>query len=107
MTGAKEAIAMACDDAHQARKQGRLGEAARYYASAAAMARVAGEHDGLAHALRHVSDLARERGDGPLALEAGEEAVALYRAGASPLNLANALRVHALALQTLGNGAAT
>ncbi len=101
MTGATEAIAAACDDARQARHQGRLDEATRYYARAAAMARVAGEHDALAHALRHLSDTAREQGDAQLALEAGEEAVALYRPGSSPLNLANALRLNALALQAL------
>ena len=103
MTSAKEAIAAACKDAQQARNQGQMDEARRYCARAAAMARVAGEHDALAYALRHLSDIAREQGDTQLALEAGEEAVALYRSGSSPLNLANALRLNALALQALGS----
>ena len=103
MTSVKEAIAAACDDARQARNQGQLDQAGRYYARAAAMARVAGEHGALAHALRHVSDIAREQGDTQLALEAGEEAVALYRPGSSTLDLANALRLNALALQDFGS----
>ena len=62
------------------------------------MARSAGDVEGLAHALRHVADLARELGRLPEALAAGEEAVGLLNAadGGRRLDLANALALEAL-----------
>jgi hypothetical protein len=107
MTDPQEAIAAMLQEARLARTQGRLDEAARRYAQAADLSRASREPLLLAHALRHVSDIARECGNTTLALQAGEEAVALYRAAdSSPLDLANALRANALALQALHASAA-
>jgi len=91
-------------DAREHRRQGRRAEALQTYERAAAMARSAGDVQGLAHALRHVSDLARELGRLPEALAAGQEAVGLLKAvdGGRRLDVANALRVTALALDALG-----
>jgi hypothetical protein len=51
-----------------------------------------------------VSDLARERGSVGEALSSAAEAVAIYRSqpGSRPLDLANALRLNALALSDSG-----
>ncbi|HEX5258409.1 MAG TPA: hypothetical protein VFW35_06475 [Sphingomicrobium sp.] len=82
------------------RNAGRRDEAERAYGDAAGQARSQNEPLALAHAQRHVSDLARERGSVDEALSAAAEAVAIYRAqpGSRPLDLANALRLNALAL---------
>lgn len=76
------------------------------YRKSVDMAQRASEPGLAAHGLRHVSDLAREAGDFDTALQSGTEAVALYRAqtASRPLDLANALRVTALALGALGRG---
>lgn len=89
--------------AREHRQQGRRAEALLAYERAAEMARSAGDVQGLAHALRHVSDLARELGRLPEALAAGEEAVRLLKSvdGGRRLDVANALRVTALALDAL------
>ena len=86
------------------RNAGRLDEAERAYVPAAERARSENEPLALAHALRHVSDLARERGSVPEALSSAAEAVAIYRSHSAtrPLDLANALRLHALALGAAG-----
>lgn len=100
MSEAREAIA----EARAVRKAGDAAAAEQLYRRAAELAR--SEQDALlrAHALRHVSDLARERGDMHQALAAAEEAAAFYRAAPdeSPLDLANALRLTALALEGAG-----
>ena len=100
MSEAREAIA----EARTVRTAGDAAAAEQLYRHAAELAR--SEEDDLlrAHALRHVSDLARERGDMNQALAAAEEAVALYRAAPdeSPLDRANALRLAALALEGAG-----
>ena len=82
------------------RTAGQADAAATAYRNAATLARAADAPLGLAHALRHLSDLAREAGRDDEALATGSEALALYRAQATPLplDLANALRVTALAL---------
>lgn len=82
------------------RTVGQADAAAAVYRDAAARARTEGAPLELAHALRHLSDLAREAGRQDEALATGSEALALYRAQAAPqpLDLANALRVTALAL---------
>jgi tetratricopeptide (TPR) repeat protein len=82
------------------RNAGRRDEAEHAYGAAASQARTENEPLALAHAQRHVSDLARERGSIDEALSAAAEAVAIYRAqsGSRPLDLANALRLNALAL---------
>jgi tetratricopeptide (TPR) repeat protein len=88
-----------------ARAEARAGDqrkAERLYGDAASLARGQAEPILLAHALRHLSDLARERGAGDEALAAAEEAVALYRSAPSrSLDLANALRLAALAREAL------
>ncbi|MDQ0462466.1 tetratricopeptide (TPR) repeat protein [Caulobacter ginsengisoli] len=83
-----------------ARDAGRPAEALDLYARAGELARQDGDAVLLAFALRHVSDLAREQGDAGRALDTAREAVSLYRAlpDAPPLDLANALRLAALAL---------
>ena len=88
------------DAARADRHAGRTDEAERAYAAAAEQARSENQPLALAHALRHVSDLARERGAIDEALRAAVEAVAIYRAqpGSRPLDLANAVRLNALAL---------
>jgi len=88
------------DGARAARNAGRRDEAERGYADAGGQARIENDPLALAHAQRHISDLARERGSVDEALSAAAEAVAIYRlqAGSRPLDLANALRLNALAL---------
>jgi hypothetical protein len=96
----EELLATARRD-HQA---GNHGAAYRGYASAAVLARLEALPVQLAHALRHVSDLARERGSIEEAIATANEAVAIYRrqVEAHPLNLANALRLNALAVADSG-----
>lgn len=88
------------------RDAGRLAEAQRSYATAADLARREGESDLLAYALRHIAELARRAGDANTSLTAAAEAVAIYRARvpSRPLDLANALRLEALAFAELGRG---
>jgi hypothetical protein len=93
------------DMARSDRNAGRHEAAERGYAAAASQARMEGEQIALAHALRHLSDLARERGCPAEALSAAAEAVEIYRqAEARPLDLANAIRLNALALADVGRG---
>jgi hypothetical protein len=100
--GIREMLDMARSD----RNAGRHEEAERGYAAAATQARSEDEPVALAHALRHVSDLARERGAAAEALSAAAEAVAIYRAQSEtrPLDLANALRLNALGLTEASRG---
>jgi tetratricopeptide (TPR) repeat protein len=95
------------EQAKAERRQGNAAAAEATYSKAAEQARSEGSDRLRAHALRHVAGLAAERGAGEHALEAAEEAVAIYRAdaGESPLNLANARRVRALAFASLGRAA--
>lgn len=91
------------DEARDAHRQNRLDEAQAGYAAAARLAEAAGEAECEAYALRHLSDLDRETGRLAEALEHAERAVLLYRRGlGAPLDLANALRLNALALAALG-----
>lgn len=94
--------------ARQASAAGHPDQARDLYAKAADKAREVGAAVPLAHALRHVSDLDREAGRPEPALAAADEAVALYRASANAtaLDLANALRLGALAREDLGRPAA-
>jgi tetratricopeptide (TPR) repeat protein len=91
-----ESIVDALDKARRDRKRGRVEEAERGYRGAAGLARSANDPVTLAHALRHVSDLARQRGARSEAFELASEAVDLYRRGDDLLGLANALRLKAL-----------
>ena len=90
--------------ARRDRQAGNHDAARRGYTSAAELARSQTQPLALAHALRHVSDLARERGSFKEAAAAAGEAVAIYRAqlNSYPVDLANALRLHALALARTG-----
>ncbi len=94
------AIEVLLAEARALRTAGQADAAAAVYRDAAARARTEDAPLELAHALRHLSDLAREAGREDEALATGREALALYRAQAAPqpLDLANALRVTALAL---------
>lgn len=92
------------DHAKQDRIDGRLREALTGYQRAADLARSLNAMGQLAHAQRHVGDLQRELGELISAESAASEAVILYRqhnSGVS-LDLANALRVLALAQESLG-----
>lgn len=94
------------ESARTARNAGRADEAERAYAAAAERARAANDPLALAHALRHLSDLTRERGASDEALTSSAEAVAIYRTQPeSRLDLANALRLNALALDLAGRAA--
>jgi tetratricopeptide (TPR) repeat protein len=103
MTAMHGDIDKALEDGRSARNQGDLAGAVRHYEGAVALARAAQEEHALAHALRHIADIVRECGEAERALRASEEAVSLYRRnGWSWLELANALRVNALALLAAG-----
>lgn len=85
--------------ARDAAAEGRAGDARNSWARAAALSRESGAPLLQAHALRHLSDLDREADH----LEQAEQASALYSAnghGAS-VDMANALRLKALALESL------
>lgn len=89
--------------AREAAAQGRAGDARNSYARAAALSRESGAPLLQAHALRHLSDLDRAADHLEQALAHAEQAAALYAAngqGAS-LEMANALRLKALALDSL------
>jgi hypothetical protein len=89
--------------AREAAAQGRAGGARNSWARAAALSRESGEPVLQAHALRHLSDLDRAADHLEQALAHAEQAAALYSAhgqGAS-LDMANALRLKALALDSL------
>ena len=89
--------------AREAVAEGRPGDARNAYARAAALSRESGAPLLQAHALRHLSDLDREADHLEQALAHAEQAAALYEAnrkGAS-LDMANALRLKALALDQL------
>lgn len=90
--------------AKQERNDGDVAAAEASYAEAASLAQSEHLPNLRAHALRHVAELAADRGDGDRALGAAEEAVAIYTGdkGAQRLNLANARRVRALAFGSLG-----
>jgi tetratricopeptide (TPR) repeat protein len=102
-----ESVEDLIERAYALRRAGDRTGAEAAYASAAGLARSAGDAPSLAHALRHVSDLARERDAPAEALAAAREAIDLYRSGvgAKPLDLANSLRLEALALEALGRSA--
>lgn len=93
--------------ARRAKDQRQKGDslaAEASYIEAAELARSVGSSEMRAHALRHVAELAAERGDGERALQSAEEALSLYQANPDelPLNIANAHRVRALAFSALG-----
>lgn len=98
-----DAIEAHLNAAREAATEGRAGDARNSYARAAALSRESGAPLLQAHALRHLSDLNREADHLEQALAHAEQAAALYSAngqGAS-LDMANALRLKALALDSL------
>jgi hypothetical protein len=89
-------IELLLEQARRQRAESRPEEAERTYLRAAELARSAGNELLLGHALRHVSDLARERGAVAQAWENASEAAGLYRRSGDQLGLANAIRLQAL-----------
>lgn len=89
------------------RTAGDAAGATAAYRAAAAAAEAAGLPLLRAHALRHLGELLAEAGEGEAALTAAEAAVTLYRAApaSARLDLANALRVRAIALAALARAA--
>lgn len=103
-----DAIEAHLTTAREAMAEGRAADARNSYARAAALSRESGAPLLQAHALRHLSDLDREADHLEQSLAHAEQATALYRAngqGAS-LDMANAVRLKALALDTLGRAGA-
>lgn len=100
MTNAIEAHLNA---AREAATEGRAGDARNSYARAAALSRESGAPLLQAHALRHLSDLDRAADHLEQALAHAEQAAALYSANGqeTPVDMANALRLKALALDSL------
>jgi GNAT superfamily N-acetyltransferase len=94
-------------EAHALRERGDASLARTLCDEAMDKARAAQDAEALAKVLRHVSDLDREAGRPEAALAAAEEAATLYGAMGpeSRLDLANALRLTALALEALGRPA--
>ncbi|TPW06837.1 MAG: N-acetyltransferase GCN5 [bacterium] len=103
MTDAIEAHMTA---AREASMEGRAGDARNSWARAAALSRESGAPLLQARALRHLSDLDREADHLEQALAHAEQAAALYQANgqAAGTDLANALRLKALALDGLRRG---
>jgi len=89
--------------AREASRGGGAGDAANRAARAAAVSREGGAPRLQAHALRHLSDLDREADHLEQALAHAEQAAALYSANGqeASLDMANALRLKALALDSL------
>ncbi|MDR7231082.1 hypothetical protein J2X45_002177 [Caulobacter sp. BE264] len=94
-------------EAHALRERGDAALARTLYAEAADKARSEQDTAALANAQRHLSDIDREAGRFEAALAAAEEAATLYGALGREhrLDLANALRLTALALEALGRPA--
>ena len=93
-----EAIARARSE----RAHGRLLEARDDYARAVALARSAGDDTALAFTLRHLGDVSLKTGALAAAAAAAEEAVSICRRLPGDLDLANALRIAALAAGQMG-----
>lgn len=103
-----EAIQAQLAAARLAEREGRRTDARNAYARAAALGREGGLPLLQAHALRHLSDIDRQAGQAHEALAHAEQAAALYRANGEDgsLDLANAIRLKALALDDLRRPAA-
>lgn len=98
-----DAIEAHLNAAREAAAEGRAGDARNSYARAAALSRESSAPLLQAHALRHLSDLDRAADHLEQALAHAEQAAALYQANgqATSLDMANALRLKALALDGL------
>jgi hypothetical protein len=98
-----DAIEAHLNAAREAATEGRAADARNSYARAAALSRESGAPLLQAHALRHLSDLDRAADHLEQALAHAEQAAAICSAngqGAS-IDMANALRLKALALDSL------
>jgi tetratricopeptide (TPR) repeat protein len=96
-------LAHLIDQARTNLQRGNGAEALTLYREAADRARQSGDTDRLAHCLRHIGIITLDDRDNEAALSAGQEAVAIYRdCTDNSLELANALRVTALAHSALG-----
>lgn len=91
-----DAIEAALQDARRYRQEGRPAEAEQAYNRAAEQAQSDGNLAALAHALRHMSDLARQRDAWAEAHAYASRAAELYRNTEDRLGLANAIRLRAL-----------
>lgn len=101
---ARGSLALALAGAGQAERDlGNAGAALACYAEAAAVQRALGDADRVAHNLRHMADIHADAGGYDAALPLYEEALAVYRAqtATTPLDLANALRGMAVAVEVL------
>jgi len=97
-----DTIAPLIDQARTNLQRGNGAEALALYRQAADRAHQPGDAD-MAHCLRHIGIITLDDNDNESALSAGQEAVAIYRECADDsLELANALRVTALAHSALG-----
>jgi hypothetical protein len=96
-----DAIDRQLDEARQLRARGDAAGACDAFAQAADLARTNGDPR-LAYALRHLSDLQREANLLTESHASADEAVAVLRAAGPALDLANALRLRALAAEALG-----
>jgi hypothetical protein len=98
-----DAIQTHLTTAREAAEAGRPVDARNSYARAAALSRESGAPRLQAEALSHLSDLDRAADNPEQALAHAEQAVALYRANGegAPLDTARALRLKALALDSL------
>ena len=92
----KDQIEQVLGDARRLRAGGCADEAEAAYLDAARLARAAEDDAALAHALRHLSDLARERGAAGEAWAHASEAARICRGSGDQLGLANAVRLNAL-----------
>lgn len=99
-------VKLALEQARKERTEGRDREAEAAYLRAAKLARSLGDRLSLAFALRHSSDLARQRGALAEAFSQASEAAALYRESIDRLGLANALRLQALSADDSEQGRA-
>jgi tetratricopeptide (TPR) repeat protein len=98
-----DAIQTHLTTAREAMAEGRTLDARNAWARAAALSRESGAPLLQAHALRHLSDIDRETDQLEQALAHAEQAAALYRSNgqAASIDMANALRLTALALDAL------
>ena len=100
-------VAQLIERARDQVRSGDLAASESTYRQAADLARSQESLPLVAHALRHIAELAAHRGAGDRALSAADEALAIYQADPThlSLDLANAHRVRALALDSLGRSA--
>ena len=80
------------ESGYEARRDGRLPDALRYFAEAVSSCRMEHNHEALARSLTGLGQIERDLGNRDAAIRHYEEAVALYRDLHLPLRLAHTLR---------------